>query len=321
MAGSRDYIIKRLISLPVAVFLTVTVVFFLFNVLPGDAAQIILGRAGAGNPYLLEENRKWLGLDRPVYVRYVEWVSGLLRGDLGVSLISKEPVTHLISRTFPTTMVLTVSAALLALAVGLPTGIIAGLKRGSKYDLLASTIAVLVAATPSFWLGLMLILVFSVWFRILPSGGFTLSILFSNPAEGVARLVLPSITLSSWMMANVSRITRSSILEELNQDYVMTAKSKGLPNRIVVSKHVLRNALIPITTVSALQIVWTVGGSVITESVFRVYGMGNALLNAVYSRDFPVVQGCILVIVITIVIINFVTDLMYRYLDPRIRLQ
>ncbi len=301
------FLFQRLLwTLPILLGV-LTLVFLLIHLIPGDPVDVMLGeQAQAGDR---EQMRAALGLDRPMLAQYASYLGNTLRGDLGDSFRHRRPVASMIAERFPASFELMVGAMLVALGVALPLGTLAALKRGRWLDQLASTFAVLGVATPNFWLGPLLILAFAIRLDWLPV----------NERGTLAHLVLPSITLGTALAALLSRMTRTALVEVLGEDYIRTARAKGLGERTVIGVHALRNALIPVVTVIGLQIGVLLSGAIITESIFDWPGLGSLLLEAIYSRDYPLVQGCILVIALTYVGVNLLTDLAYGWIDPRIR--
>jgi len=301
------YFRRRLLhAIPVA-FGVVTVVFFLLHMLPGDPVEIMLGESAV--PALKEELRRELHLDRPVLVQYAEFLSGLPRGNLGTSFRSREPVAREIARRFPATLLLASTSIAVALLVALPLGIVAATRRGKAADYVSGFAAMLSLSIPNFLLGPLLVLVFSVQLGILPVSGY-----------GTARhLVLPAVTLGTGMAALMMRMVRATLLEELKKEYVTAATARGLSHRAAVALHALRNALVPVATVLGLSFGAVLAGSVIAETIFAWPGIGRLLIQAIDARDYPLVQGCVLVIALCTVLVNLATDLLCARLDPRIR--
>jgi peptide/nickel transport system permease protein len=303
---SRYFFRRLLQAVPVA-FGVVTIVFLLLHMLPGDPVEIMLGESAV--PAMKEELRRELHLDRPVLVQYGEFLAGLPRGELGVSFRSREPVAREIARRFPATLLLAATSILVAVAVALPLGILAAMRRGKAADLISGFAAMLSLAIPNFLLGPLLVLVFSVQLGILPVSGY-----------GTARhLVLPAATLGTGMAALLMRMIRATLLEELNKEYVTAASARGLSRRAAVALHALRNALVPVVTVLGLSFGAVLSGSVIAETIFAWPGIGRLLIQAIDARDYPLVQGCVLVIALCTVLVNLATDLLCARLDPRIR--
>ena len=298
--------------LPVALIVTV-VIFGLTNLLPGDATITILGEQASAEQRALA--RTQYGLDDPVPVRYVTWVVRAVQGDLGRSLRSGQPVTSMLRSRIPVTLELAALSILVAVVIGLPAGVLSARFRGGWVDVVASLVSLCGMAIPYFWLGVLLILLFAVglgWFP--PSGYVAFSV---DPVANLRHLALPSLTIGLAFAALVMRQTRAAMLQVLSQDYIRTARAKGLPERRVVMHHGLRNALIPVVTVIGLQIGALLGGAVVTETVFAMPGLGRMLVEGIFQRDFPAVQGAVLFIVGAVLVVNLLTDLLYAVLDPR----
>ena len=301
------YITKRiLIGIPI-LFLVITTVFFAFRLIPGDAARILAGDEAPIER--VEQIRTELGLDRPVLVQYGAYLAGIARGDLGVSFSSRRPVAVEIGTRFGNTFSLALAAIALATVVGIVLGAISALFRGKLADHVVTIIALLGISVPVFWLGLLMMQLFSVQLGWLPAAG-----------HGTWRhFIMPTITLSVFSIAFITRMTRSSLLETIAQDYVRTARAKGVRERLVLLLHSLRNALLPVTIVVGLRFGYMVGGAVITEEVFAWPGLGRLLILAVGQRDIPLVQGLLLVFATSFVLVNLLVDVLYAFLDPRIR--
>ena len=301
------YFRRRLLhAVPVA-FGVVTVVFFLLHLMPGDPVEIMLGESAV--PALKDELRRELHLDRPVLVQYAEFLSGLPRGDLGTSFRSREPVAREIARRFPATLLLASTSILVAVLVALPLGVLSATRRGTAVDYASGFAAMVSLAIPNFLLGPLLVLVFSIQLGVLPVSGY-----------GTARhLVLPALTLGTGMAALLTRMVRATLLEELGKEYVTAATARGLSRRAAVALHALRNALVPVATVLGLSFGAVLAGSVIAETIFAWPGIGRLLIQAIDARDYPLVQGCVLVIALCTVLVNLLTDLLCARLDPRIR--
>jgi len=302
-----QYVIKRLVStIPVLIGISL-LLFFMLRMLPGDPAQVLAGQMAT--PDEIELIRHQLGLDRPIHVQYAFFLSRLARFDLGRSARTQNPVTEEIWARLPNTMLLAVVAITLACLFGIPAGIISAVRPYTWIDYLVTSIAIFGISMPVFWLGLMLVVVFAVWLQWLPAGG-----------TGTWRhVILPSFTLAAFVVAFIARMTRSSMIEVLSQDYTTTARSKGLKEQVVVIKHALKNALIPIITVVGLQFGMLLGGAVLTETVFAWPGVGRLIVDSILARDYPVIQGAILVFGLLYILVNLMVDLLYAYVDPRIR--
>ena len=289
------------------VFFVAITVFLMVRLLPGDPARVIAGVLASEQE--VDRLRTRLGLDQPLWQQGVIFVSGLAQGDLGTSARTSNPVTEEIGARFGATMTLALVSTVLAVLIGVPLGVFAAMRAGRFEDLLASTFVLFGISMPVYWLGLMLILVFSIRLRWLPAAG----------AEGVLSIVLPAVTLAFFSMAFVARITRSSMLEVLHQDYVRTARSKGARQRVVVWRHALRNALAPVVTVIGLQFGELLGGAILTETVFAWPGLGRLLVSSIFARDYPTVQGLVIVFALLFALVNLAVDLFYGVIDPRVR--
>jgi peptide/nickel transport system permease protein len=301
------YLIRRLL-LTVPVLLGVaTLVFSLIHFIPGDPAQAMLGEGAA--PEDIAQLRQRLGLDRPLLVQYGSFLQGLIRGDLGVSLRNDEPVMRQILERMPATAELAIASMAIAVLIALPLGIIAAVWRGTAVDHGAMTLSLVGISVPNFWLGPLLAIVFAVELGWLPVGG----------RGTIAHLVLPAATLGAALAAILARMTRASLLEELREPYVLAARAKGVSRARAVLHHALRNSLIPIVTILGLQFGVVLTGAVITETIFAWPGIGRLLIQSISFRDYPTVQGCVLLIAVTYVGVNLITDLTYGLLDPRIR--
>lgn len=278
---------------------------------PGDPARTILRQQSGGQPpsdEAVQEFRAEHGLDDPIPVQYASWVWDVLHGDLRKSYYEDTAVSSLIASRLPATLELAVAGLFVALAISLPTGIISAVHKGGFPDYVSQFAALLGVSMPNFWLGYLLIIVFSIHLNLFPVAG----------VGGLDHLALPAVTLGSGMAAIITRLVRSSMLEVLDEEYIRTARSKGLRERIVVYKHALRNALIPVVTIVGLQFGYLLNGAVIVEIVFQRPGLGDLLINAIFARDYPVVQGLTLLVAVIFVLTNFAVDVTYRYIDPRI---
>ncbi|HEV8642223.1 MAG TPA: ABC transporter permease [Methylomirabilota bacterium] len=308
---------RRLLATIPLLFLVSLVVFSFVHVLPGDPAVLFLGEEAT--PETLAQFRTRLGFDRPLTAQYAEWLGGALQGNLGRSLRTNQPVTEAILQRLPVTLELLAAALLVSLAIAIPMGIVSAVKRNSGVDLMSTVFALVGFSMPNFWLGLILIYVFALFLRWLPPSGFVP--LPADLADNLRSLILPAITLGTALAALVTRQLRSGMLEVLRQDYVRTAQAKGLSQRLVVGKHALKNALIAVVTVVGLQIGGLLGNTIITETLFALPGVGRLMIDAIFSRDFFIVQGVILFLAVGYVLSNLVVDVVYSYLDPRIRLR
>ena len=312
------YIIRRLGQTVVTTFVVITMIFFLVHLIPGDPALTILGgMAAQPTEEQIQLVRERLGLNLPIYVQYFDYLRGLVTGDLGTSLVSNRPVTYDIMLRLPRTLQIAVPALILATLVGIPLGILAAIRRGRLSDLLVSTSSVAAFSLPSFVTGLLLVVIFAIQLKWLPSSGWV------SPTENfpgfVSRIILPTIALAVAPAGLIMRMMRSSMLEQLGQDYVTTARAKGLIENRVIYRHVVRNSMTPVVTSLGLQAGFLFTGSVIVENVFNWPGIGTMLLDSVINRDYPVIQGLVLMVALTFVLINLITDLTYGLIDPRIR--
>jgi ABC-type dipeptide/oligopeptide/nickel transport system permease component len=300
------YVARRVLAGVPTLWGVATVVFVMARLLPGDPARVIAGVLAS--PEDVERIRQQMGLDQPLWVQYGNFLGSLLRLNLGTSAHTNAPVIEEIGSRLPYTVELAVVALVLAVTVGVLAGVAAAIRRNTMLDLLISSFSVFGVSMPVYWLGLMLIIVFAIDFRLLPAAG----------AEQPTSIVMPAVTLALFSLGLITRMTRSSMLEVLGQDFVRTARAKGAPLRSVVFRHALRNALLPIMTVIGLQFGALLGGAVVTETVFAWPGVGRLLVESIFFRDYPVVQGLVLMFGTTFVVINLLVDLLYAYVDPRI---
>jgi len=301
------FLVRRvLLTIPVLLGVA-TLVFSLIHMIPGDPVQSMLGEGAS--PDSVNELRSRLGLDRPLYAQYLSFLSGMAHGNLGTSLRTSEPVTTAITSRLPATFELAAAAMLVAVVIAIPLGVIAAVGAGTFVDHIATTLALIGISMPNFWLGPLLAIVFAVELGWLPVSG----------RGTLAQLVLPAITLGAPLAAVLARMTRASVIDELRELYVMAARARGVSKARAVLKHALRNSLIPIVTVLGLQLGAVLTGAVITETIFAWPGVGRLLIQSIGFRDYPLVQGCILLIALTYVSMNLLTDLAYGLLDPRIR--
>ena len=310
-----QFLARRLLATVPLLFFVSLVVFSFVHVLPGDPAVLFLGEEAT--PETLAKFRTRLGFDRPLVTQYVEWLGRALRGDLGRSLRTNQPVTEAILQRLPVTLELLGAALAVSLAIAIPAGIVSAVKRNSGVDLASTVFALIGFSLPNFWLGLILIYVFALLLRWLPPSGFAP---LPALADNARSLILPALTLGTALAALITRQLRSGMLEVLRQDYVRTAQAKGLGQGAVVAKHALKNALIAVVTVIGLQIGGLLGNTIITESLFALPGVGRLMIDAVFSRDFFIVQGVVLFLAVGYVLSNLIVDILYSYLDPRIRL-
>jgi len=303
------FILRRfLYVLPVIVGVSVAV-FLMIHLIPGDPAQIVAGMEASEED--IAGVRRALGLDQPIYVQYAKFVARAVVGDFGVSFRTGRPVIAEIGYRYTNTILLGLAAILVAVVFGGMTGIVSAVKKFSVFDNVSMLVSLVGVSMPTFFFGLLLMLIFSVYLGWLPLAG----------KETWLHLILPAITLGTPSAAVVSRLTRSSLLEVLQQDYIRTARAKGLAEVVVVNSHAIRNAMIPVVTVIGLQLGYLLGGAVVTETVFAWPGIGRLVVQSILARDFPVVQAAVLILAITFVMLNLITDLLYRVLDPRISVQ
>ena len=301
------FLIRRLaLTLPV-MWIVVTLVFGLIHMVPGDPVAQMLGEGASVTE--IERLRHELGLDRPLLDQYRTYMTGVLRGDLGVSFRNQEPVTSSILARYPATIELALAATILSVVLAFPLGVVSAIRRGRAADRTIGFLTLLGISLPNFALGPLLILLFSIFLGLLPVSG----------RDGFSHLILPALTLGGGLAAITTRMVRGSMLEEIRQDYVRTARAKGLSERVVLLNHALRNGLIPVITVLGLQMGPLLAGAIITETIFSWPGLGRLTFQAINARDYPLVQGCILTIALSYILINLVTDLLYYVVDPRIR--
>ncbi len=302
-----QYVIKRLLSTAPVLLGISLLLFFMLRMLPGDPAQVLAGEMAT--PEEVENIRQQLGLDQPIYVQYAFFLSRLVKFDLGRSARTQNPVTEEIWARLPNTILLAVVAITLACLFGIPAGIVSAARPYSWIDYVVTSTSIFGISMPVFWLGLMLVVIFSVGLQWLPAGG----------TGSWKHIVLPSFTLAAFVVAFIARMTRSSMMEALSQEYTTTARSKGLNEQMVIIKHALKNALIPIITVVGLQFGMLLGGAVLTETVFAWPGLGRLIVDSILARDYPTIQGAILVFGLLYILVNLIVDLLYVYVDPRIR--
>jgi ABC-type dipeptide/oligopeptide/nickel transport system permease component len=307
MRGIAFALARRLLIIAPVMAAVVTLVFLLIHIVPGDPVRQLVGDNASEEQYQAVKTE--LGLDKPLFTQYTDYWKGLFRGDWGTNPVTKEPVLKRISSRYPSTIKLAFAAMLIAISIAIPLGVTAATHRGTPIDSASTLLALLGISLPGFALGPLFMLIFSVELGLTPVSG----------AGGIANLILPALTLGAAMSAILTRIVRSSVLEELGEDYVRTARAKGLPERTVLYKHVLKNGLIPVVTVIGLQFGVLLAGAIITERVFSWPGVGSLLIDSISERDYKLTQGCILVIAATYVLVNTATDLIYRFLDPRIK--
>jgi peptide/nickel transport system permease protein/oligopeptide transport system permease protein len=307
MSGFLGYLLQRLIGVMVTILFVAITIFLMVRILPGDPARVIAGVLASDQD--VARIRTQLGLDQPLWTQAGIFLNNLVHGNLGISARTSDPVTQEILARLPYTALLAVVSLAVAIAVGLPLGALAAARAGSLADLAVSALVLFGISMPVYWLGLMLIILFSIQLRWLPAAG----------ASGPLSIILPAFTLAAFSVAFIARITRSSMLEVLRQDYVRTARAKGTPARAVLWRHALRNALPPIVTIIGLQFGELLGGAILTETVFGWPGMGRLLVDSIFSRDYPMVQGLVIVFALMFALVNLAVDLLYERIDPRVR--
>jgi peptide/nickel transport system permease protein len=308
------YTIRRVLQAVLVLWGVSVIVFALIHLVPGDPVRLALGTRF--DPETYQALRHRAGLDEPLVVQYFDWIGSGLTGDLGVSFRSGQPVTLMILERLPATLSLAGGAIDVALAIALVLGILSALRPRSWFDHTATVVSQVGISVPEFWMGILLILVFALRFRWLPSAGYVP--LTEDPLGWAAHLVLPAVSVGLVSGSILTRFVRSSVLEAMGQNYVRTARSKGLPEAVVVGRHAVRNALVPIVTVTGVQLAYLLSGVVVVEIVFAWRGLGLLSLQAVQSRDYPVLQGAVLLFAVVFLVINLAVDLLYAYLDPRI---
>jgi peptide/nickel transport system permease protein len=310
------YIVQRMVQMVPVMVLATIISFSIIFLLPGDPALLILGDQLASDRAIYEAKRAELGLDRPLPIQYLDWLGKTVRGDLGTSTRDRQPVSQGLRERLPVTLQLAGMSLLLAIVIAIPAGIVSALRPNSRWDIASSLVAFGGIAIPNFWFGILLIYLFAVYLRWLPPSGY---VPFSeDPVQNLTRMLMPALTLGLGLSAVLMRQTRSSLLEVLHQDYMTTARAKGLGQRVVVLRHALKNGLIPVVTVLGLQLGLVFGGSVITESIFSIPGIGRWAVDSITTRDFPVVQAVSLVMAIGVLLANLLADIAYAYIDPRI---
>jgi peptide/nickel transport system permease protein len=306
---------RRLLQLVPTLFLVSVLIFGLQQLLPGDPALVMAGEER--DPAVIEQIRKQYRLDQPLPVQYLYWVKGVLSGDLGESMRIKQPVASLVAQKLPVTVQLAAMAMVFALLIGIPAGVLSAVKKDSAWDVGANVFALWGLSTPNFWLGIMLIFLFSVQLGWLPASGFVSP--FEDLRQSLATTVMPAFVLGNAIAAVLMRHMRSAMLQAIGSDYVRTARAKGLIERTVILKHALRNALTPVITLGALEFGTLLSGAVLTEQVFSIPGFGKLIVDAVFNRDYAVVQGVVLVTASVYIVLNLLADILYVLVNPRLR--
>jgi len=310
-----SYLIRRLLQLVPVLLIASIAIWAMLYAVPGGPVALIVGEDASQEQ--IDAAKRELGLDQPLIVQYADWVGNAVSGDLGVSIFSKEPVLKLIGQRLPATIQLAMFSLLIALIIGIPIAIISALNPGTWIDRILSSWSALALGVPTFWLGILLVLLFAVELRWLPSASRYIPF-WTAPLEAMRNTILPALTLGVYVSGILARFLRASLVGELRADYVRTARSKGLPERQIVGGHIMRNALIPFVTIVGLMFANFLGGSVVTEVVFTYPGLGRLLVQAISTRDYPLIQGIILVIIVIFMLINLAVDMLYAYIDPRI---
>ena len=303
------FALRRFGRLLLTVLLISTIIFFVIRVIPGDPALVIAGLDATQED--IQAIRAQLGTDRPLIVQYLSWLLDIVRFDFGTSMISSQPVTQLILERFPITLSLAVMGIVISILIAVPLGVLSAVKRWSLWDYLGMVFSQIGMAIPSFWLGIMALLIFAVKIKIFPLFG----------SGSIRHLILPALSLGIARAAVLLRLTRASMVEELSKEYVITARAKGLTERMVKFKHALKNALLPVITVAGIQLGYMLGGAIIIEQVFSLPGLGRLFLFGVYQRDFPLIQGGVIFVAIIFSLINFTVDLFYSVVNPKIRIR
>ena len=310
-----EFLLKRIASILPTLVVVSMLIFGLQQLLPGDPAKILAGEEQ--DPTVVAYLRAKLHLDEPLPVRYGYWIGGVLQGDLGESVRTQQPVLSLVLQKLPVTLELALLAMTIALLIGIPAGIVSAVGRGTAWDTAANVLALWGISTPNFWLGILMIMLFSVQLGWLPASGYVSP--FEDLGANLAAMIMPAFVLGNAIAAVLMRHTRSAMLQVMSADYVRTARAKGLSERVVVLKHALRNALTPIITLGALELGTLLSGAVLTEQVFTIPGFGKLIVDAVFNRDYAVVQGVVLVTATTYIVLNLLADLAYFAANPRLR--
>jgi peptide/nickel transport system permease protein len=310
-------LVRRIVGVLPVLFGVSLAVFLMIRLVPGDVVDVLLGTEGVASPQRMAELRRLFGLDRPFYVQYAEWAGRMLTGDLGRSLRTGRPILADVLARLPVTIQLTATAMVISLVVAVPFGIISAVRRYTFVDSAVRLAGLVGLSVPNFWLATMLVLFVSLYWRILPTSGYV------HPSQDLVgsfrSVLLPAISLGLANMAILMRMTRSSMLEVLRQEYITTARAKGVSEKLVVYRHALRNALIPVVTLAGIQVGYLLGGAIIIEQIFALPGLGSLVLNAITQRDYPLLQAAMLFIAFAFPLVNLAIDLLYTYLDPRVR--
>jgi peptide/nickel transport system permease protein len=308
-------IVRRLVYLVLVLFIMSGILFFLMNIVTGDPVVIMLGHSA--NKETIEKLREQLGLNRPVYIQYLDWLSHVARGDLGNSYTIPMPVSDVILQRLPVTIELTFFSMLLSVVLAIPLGILAALKFNSRMDMTLMGLSAASISMPNFWIGILLILLFSLKLNLLPASGYVPFL--SSPLRNLKLMLLPVMTLSFWYIAVYFRFTRSTFVETLKSEYILVARAKGLLEKRVLWVHAFKNTLIPLVTVIGVNISGLFGGAVVTETVFGLPGIGRLLVDAILGRDLPLIEGIVLFITTAVILCNLAVDILYLFIDPKIR--
>jgi peptide/nickel transport system permease protein len=308
-------IARRLLQLVPTVIIVSMMIFGLQQLLPGDPATIMAGEER--DPEVIEQIRKQYRLDQPIPLQYIHWIKGVVTGDLGESMRLKEPVSRLVAQKLPVTLQLATMAMLIAILIGVPAGIISAVKKGTAWDYIVNVVSLWGISTPNFWLGILMIFLFSVHLGWLPASGYVSP--FEDPWQSLKTTIMPAFVLGNSIAGVLMRHTRAAMLQALNSDYVRTARAKGLGENRVILAHAMRNALTPVITLGALEFGTLLSGAVLTEQIFTIPGFGKLIVDAVFNRDYAVVQGVVLVTSATYIVLNLVADIGYILVNPRLR--
>lgn len=311
------YIIRRILQAIPVIIVASFVIFILMHIVPGDPAQMLAGPNAP--PEVVDALKEQMGLDKPIVIQYFTWLANIVKGNMGKSMISGMSVDYLIGLALPATLQLTFAVLILAIVIAIPLGILGALRNKKPIDYVINTYLGLSLALPNFWLGILLILIFSVQLGIMPSSGYVP--LLDNPLQSLYFLILPAVALGNRLTAEITRFVKNSVMDTFREDFIRTAKAKGLSNNKIVFKHVLRNALIPIITMIGMRFGRLLGGAVVVETVFSWPGIGRLIVQAIGNRDYPLVQGSLLIVMIMFIVVNLITDLLYGVIDPRISLE
>ena len=313
----RNFYVRRVLTALVVLFIVSVISFFIAFVLPGDTATAMLGEEGGLDPERYAYLREQLGLNKPLVVRYFEWVGGVVTGDFGVSLRTNEPIGPALLRRIGPTMQLALMAMVIAVCVGIPVGVVAAVNSRTWVDTAGTLLALTGIAIPAFWLGIMLMLLFAVWLKWLPPSGYVP--IWENPLESIRLMIMPAIALASGLMGVIIRQVRAAMLDVLSEDFITAARSKGISERQVILRHGLRNSLLPVVTIIGLQMGHVMAGAAALEVVFSIPGLGRLAVDSIFFRDFTMIQAIMLLFAFIVLLSSFVTDMVYARLDPRIR--